>query len=56
MGDSLTRVERMLRTHGGNTAFKLELEGTEQSRHAMIGELQHEATTESGMASATAIG
>lgn len=43
---SAPTVERMLREGGENRIFKLQLEGADQSRHAMIRDLQTDATTD----------
>lgn len=43
---STRKVEELLRTEGGEHAvFQLQLAGTDKSRHAMIREIVHEATT-----------
>lgn len=36
---------RLIRSAGENAVFRLELSGTDQSRHAMIRDLQHDPTT-----------
>ena len=38
-------VQQLLRTSGENTVFLLKLEGTKQSRHAMIRDLQYDPRT-----------